>query len=159
MAPQFITKRLASCAGTPVHTLICGHTIHASFLHPTASSRCAPNCKDVNMATKAEPSFLCPTCYESQLRHKYNEFVNRCKEQAKNVGFSMETIVKEVKTDYENGQLGEKNEFDRWWDVFLKYTCFEKVRRESYKWESEKEGLRDCKVVDGEYEEEVEVGR
>jgi hypothetical protein len=157
MAPQFITKRLLPCAGTPVHVLACGHTIHASFLHPTASSKCAPNCKDVNMATNAEPSFLCPICFESQLRDTYQEFVSCCKKEAKKVSIDVETVVVRYKEDHEGGRgVGEKH-IDRMYDVFMKYTPFEKMAKESYKLKLEKRASRGCKAVDGEYEEEVEV--
>jgi hypothetical protein len=154
MAPSFILTRLAPCAGTPVHTLACGHTIHASFLHPTTSSKCAPNCKAVNMITSAEPPFKCPQCYSAYLSTKYSEFVRRAEKNSKLDGLPIDIIVKQVKGRYDSGVKGEKGVkgeydrwYDRWYDVWLGETTFEKMGRDSYKWSLRKTGQRGCKAV------------
>ena len=75
---DFIRRRIEPCAGAPVHILACGHTVSASsFVHSTKSSKCAPNCKSVDLITAAEPWFLCPTCYESAVQAQFDRFKSR----------------------------------------------------------------------------------
>jgi hypothetical protein len=157
MVPSFILTRLAPCAGTPVHMLACGHAIYASFLHPTTSSKCAPNCKAVQMITSAEPPFKCPQCYSAYLLTKYSEFVRRAEKNSKLDGFPIDIIVKQMKGRYDSGVKGEKGEYDRWFDVWLGETTFEKMGRDSYKWSLKKTGQRGCKAV-GTVEEEEDEG-
>jgi hypothetical protein len=152
MAPNFITSRLASCAGTPVHTLICGHTIHASFLHPTTSSKCAPNCKNVNIATNAEPNFLCPTCYDIRLRENYRKFMSDTTKKHDEEfvkGTDIAVFLREMSEAHDSGDAGENREFARWCHVGMHVKNFEKAARESYKWKIEAKGLRGCSVVEG----------
>jgi hypothetical protein len=46
-----------------------------------------------------------------------------------------------------------------WCTVFMKRISFEKLVKERYTWRVEREKVRGCKAVDGEFEEEVEVMR
>lgn len=155
MDPHFITKHIMPCSGTPVHKLTCTHTIHASFLQPNSSSKCAPNCAAVDLSTTAEPSFLCPTCYESTLRDEYQEFVKRCKKKAKEGGCNIEIFVCELKEDCDHGNLVGKEwmkEVHTWCTVFLGHKSFEKLVKENYRRKVEMEKMRDCKAVDGGFE-------
>lgn len=160
MATQFLTKHITQCSGTPVHKLTCTHTVHASFLHPTTSSKCAPNCASVNLFTAAEPSLLCPTCYESTVRDEYQEFVECCKKKAKEAGCDIDTYVSELKRDFEYRTVAEEEWMKKahtWCTVFLGQKNFEKWVKEDYKWKVEMKKMRGCKAVDREFEQEVEV--
>ena len=66
----------------------------------------------------------------------------------------MNVIVKKVKGTYDSGAKGELGEIDRWYDVWLGETTFEKVGRDSYKWQLAAEGSRGCKAVGKEEESE-----
>jgi tRNA(Arg) A34 adenosine deaminase TadA len=113
-------------------------------LHPKSSSRCAPNCKAVSLLTSAEPSFLCPVCYNTYLHSQYDEFVHRSETRSRQGERPVEVIVKQVK--------GGKGDFDKWYDVWLGETTFEKVEKANYRWAVEVEVLRACKAVKEEKE-------
>ena len=150
MAPNFIAERVEPCQGLPVHILMCGHTIQASFLHLKESSKCAPNCRDVNICTHAEPNFLCPTCYASEHHHKYRKFMDDCKAQDTK-GLYPENLYRTIKrTDGVYNALDdfENQEHSLWCEVGLGKVKFEKAAVISYKRKIEAKGLRECKVVD-----------
>jgi hypothetical protein len=99
------------------------------------------------MSTNAEPSFLCPVCFEAYLHSQYSEFQKRCELRGRLDKQPRDIIVRQAKGTYDSGVKGELNEINSWYDVWLGETTFEKVGRESYKWALEQEGSRGCKAV------------
>jgi len=79
-------------------------------------------------------------CYEAQLEAKYEDFKRRYEYNARLDTLSMEVIVKQVKCTYDSGVKGEKDEFDRWYDVWLGGMRFGDMLRESYTWRCRRRG-------------------
>ena len=136
---NFITRRIEPCAGAPVHNLACGHTVSASsFLHSTKSSKCAPNCKSVDLITAAEPWFLCPTCYESALQAQFDRFKSHSLHPSE-----MGEMVKSDRRIQSNWQgfVSERH------GVLSERSSFKKVLKATYKFKVENEGFRSCNTI------------
>lgn len=150
MAPNFIAERVDPCDGLPVHILCCGHTVQASFLHLKESSKCAPNCRDVNISTNAEPNFICPTCYASELHHKHRKFMDDCRAKDTKGTYpeNLYATIERIKRAHNAVDDFDKQEHSLWCEVGLGKVKFEKAVSVSYKRKIEAKGLRECKSMD-----------
>jgi hypothetical protein len=103
------------------------------------------------MRTNAEPNFLCPTCYNSQLCENYLRFKNEITKKHDEElvkGTDIAVLLMEMREAHDSGDAGENREFARWCNVVMHVKSFEKAARESYKWQIEAKGLRGCNVVE-----------
>ncbi|CAA9961036.1 hypothetical protein PTMSG1_04420 [Pyrenophora teres f. maculata] len=141
---NFIAKHIEPCTGTPVHILTCGHTVSVSFLHPKKSSKCAPNCKAVDLITEAEPWFLCPICWESTLHAQFHKFKSR----AQHMSETDKTIDNHLRAQHhQQDYMGDENTFLQWHRVQSGRLSFQKAVQTTYKSKVEDEGFRGCKFV------------
>ncbi|KAI2480385.1 hypothetical protein Ptr902_08566 [Pyrenophora tritici-repentis] len=141
---KFVAKRIEPCAGTPVHILTCGHTVSASFLHPTKSSKCAPNCKAVDLVTAAEPWFLCPICWEAILHAQFDIFKNRTQHMSEIDKMGENDIYTQHK---QQGVIDDENTFLQWHKVQSGRSSFQNAVQATYKSKVDSEGFRGCKLV------------
>lgn len=150
MSPNFVTKRIQPCAGMPVHELVCGHIIQAIFFNLDASSKCASNCKCININARREPIFLCPQCHEAYRSYLYDARKVECAKEGDvsclNIGDKQTNETRETTGEVQNSigfsrfvPLVEGSKED------LK---FEKAVKRNYKWKVKGETLRSRKPVE-----------
>jgi len=143
---DFIRRRIEPCAGAPVHILACGHTVSASsFVHSTKSSKCAPNCKSVDLITAAEPWFLCPTCYESAVQAQFDRFKSRFLHPSE-TGERVESDSR-IQSNRKKGFVSERDGFAQWHVVLSGHSSVQKTVKATYKFKVENEGFRACNTI------------